>query len=69
MSAPFEPGHDPALPAFCAVALGNDRELFLLGLSQGLGGSSVGLYSGEEAQTVLLFGGGAHLLELFLQGH
>lgn len=69
MGASFGVGHDPALPALCAVTLGDGSHLLLLGLSQGLGCTGVRLHLGQEAQTVLLFGRGANVLQLLLHGH
>lgn len=71
VGASFRFGHDPALPALCAVTFGNVGQLLLLGLSQGLGCAGVGLHPGQEAQTVLLLGGsdGTDALELLLHGH
>lgn len=69
MSASFGVGHDPALLALCGVTLGDDSQLLLLGLAQGLGCAGVGLHFGQEAQTVLLFGSGTDALELLLHGH
>lgn len=62
MGASLGSRDDSALPALRGLV---PR---LLG-AQGLGRAGVSLYLGEEVGAILLFGDGAHALELLFHGH